>query len=188
MEKRRIKVIVFRPWNILIVLAFFGVAIGITKQNVAVPEIPGSYYHAGGIIVALCGIAYFLRNLIRYLRSYSWSTALAVITNSRVSEIDDSEGVQYQPQIFYTYNVGATEYSSTRIYPSGKWSSSFPSIASKPVSKYPMGKTVQIYYNPSRPDQSFLERKSLLPILAGLTTFVITAVVFTLALAGVIRI
>jgi len=182
------RIIAFRPWNILVVLAFLGIAIGITKNMIAIPELPGSYFHAGGIIVALCGAAYFLRNLIRYLRSYGWSTVRAIITDSRVSEIDDSEGVQYKPHITYRYNVGAAEYSSNRISPSGGWSSSFPSIALKQAGRFPAGKTVQIYYNPSRPAEAFQERKGLLPILAGLVTFVITAAVFSLALAGIIQV
>ncbi|MBP7737559.1 MAG: DUF3592 domain-containing protein [Spirochaetes bacterium] len=185
MKKR---IIVFRPWNILVIIAFLGIAIGITKNRIAIPELPGSYFHAGGIIVALCGAAYFLKILIRYLRSYGWSTARAIITDSRVSEIDDSEGVQYRPNISYTYNVGAAEYSSSTIHPSGSWSSSFPSMAAKVAGRFPEGKTVQVYYNPSRPEESFLERKGLLPILAGLVTFVITAVLFSLALAGIIQV
>ncbi|HQF08382.1 MAG TPA: DUF3592 domain-containing protein [Spirochaetota bacterium] len=188
MNKKKIKTIVFRPWNILVVIGFLGLAIGITKNKITIPELPGRYFHAGGIIFSLCGLAYFLRNLIRYLRSYGWNATRAIITASQVNEIDDSEGVQYQPQISYTYHVGVMEYSSTSIYPTGSWSSSFPSIALKTVSRYPAGKTVQVYYDPSRPEQAFLERKGLLFIIIGLFTFAITLAVFSLALAGFIQV
>lgn len=187
MEQNKPGGIAFRPWNILVVIVLLGIAVGITKYGVAVPELPARYFHAGGIIAAVLGTMYFLRNLIRHLRSYRWSATRATITASHIHKIDDSDGVQYQPHISYTYTVGATEYASNRIQPSGDWSSSFPSIAHKQVNRYPEGTTVHAYYNPARPEESYLERTGLLPILAGLITFVISVIAFSLALAGIIR-
>lgn len=182
------KILVFRPWNILVIISFLGIIIFITRHDITIPEMPRHYYYIGGIIIALCGIAYFLGKIIQYMKTYGWKTTRATITASRVDEIDDSEGVLYEPRISYKYNVGMTEYSSSQINPSGWTRSSFPFIASQPVVRYPEGKNVQIYYNPSRPEESFLERRGLLPLLAGLLTFGITLVVFALALAGIITI
>jgi hypothetical protein len=188
MKKKKIKVLVFRPWNILVIIGFLGIILFITKHGITIPEMPRHYSYIGGIIIALCGIAYFLGKVMHYMKTYGWKTTRAMITASRVDEVDDSEGVLYEPRISYKYNIGTTEYSSSQINPSGWTRSSFPFIASKPVIKYPEGKYVQIYYNPSQPDESFLERKGLLPLLAGLLTFAMTLAAFALALAGIITI
>ncbi len=182
------KILVFRPWNILIIIGILGIIVFSTKYNIATPDIPVRVYYSGGIIIALLGIAFFFKDVIHYLKTYSWKTTQATITASQVNKIDDSEGTFYKPHITYRYNVGMKEYSSSQINPSGSWQSSFPSIASKPISRHPVGQTVQVYFNPSRPEESFLERKGLLYIMAGLLTFAIMLVAFSLVLAGIVHI
>ncbi len=187
-RKIKKKLIVFRPWNVLIVLAAFGCIVFIMKHNITLPDAPRQAYHLGGFIVALIGTGYFLLKIIHFLKTSGWATAHATIIESKIVEVDDSEGVQYKPHISYTYHVGTTEYTSSKINPSGSWSSSFPSIASKPVNRFPAGKTVQAYYNPSRPEESFLERRGMFFLLAGMCTFAIMLLVFSLTLAGIIQV
>ncbi len=190
MKKSRKKLVVFRPWNVLVVIIVFGVVFYITKNRIKIPEIgiPVKYYFIIGIIASLGMLAYFTRRVMRYVKSYKWETATATIVSSQVNRIDDyfDSGAGYEPRISYKYTVGIKEYISERVHPTEGWVSSVSFFAERLVNKYPEGKTVRLFYDPERPDQSFLERGMLFPNLGFVLMAVLMLVLSLLVLSGLI--
>lgn len=178
---------VFRPWNALLVLGIFGIILCMTRYNIRIPEIPRHYYVIAGIIAHLFIIIHFARLAVRHCAVYKWKTTQAIITGTQLAVIESPDGDTYEPRISYRYSVGMNEYTATMINPSNSWlASSFPSLAAKVIEKHPAGKTVRIFYNPSCPADSFIERKGLVPVLVFLLMFMTTLTLLILALAGVI--
>ena len=73
-KKSSRRIIVFRPWNVLVVVIAFSIVFYITKNRIRIPEIdiPVKYYFIIGIIASLGMLAYFTRRLMRHLKSYKW--------------------------------------------------------------------------------------------------------------------
>lgn len=191
-KKSSRRIIVFRPWNVLVVVIAFSIVFYITKNRIRIPEIdiPVKYYFIIGIIASLGMLAYFTRRLMRHLKSYKWETATATIVSSRVNKIDEyfDSGAGYEPKISYKYTVGVKEYISERVHPTEGWMSSVSFFAERMVNKYPEGKAVRIFYDPARPDQSFLERAMLFPSLAFIFMGVLALFVSILAVTGIISV
>lgn len=192
MKKSEKKLVVFRPWNVLVVIIAFSVVFYITKNRIRIPEIdiPVKYYFIIGIITSLGMLVYFTRRVMRYLRSYKWETAAATIVGSRVNRIDDyfDSGAGYEPKITYKYTVGVKEYISERVHPAEGWVSSFSFFAEKLANKYPEGKPVRVFYDPERPERSFLEHGMLFADMGFMFMAVLTLVVSILIITGIMDI
>lgn len=87
----------------------------------------------------------------------------------------------YSPSVEYSYLVNGQTYKSGSISQFG-FSSSLSYIAEQEAAKYPVGNTVSVYYNPSNPYQSYLERSS--GIVSGGLIFLIIGIV--ILIGGVI--
>jgi Protein of unknown function (DUF3592) len=131
------------------------------------PQITSSRpFSSRGVLLLLLGLAALApcAALPRYLRaknSLEWPQAHGVITSARLvpGQFKQIEG--YRPEIQYRYQVGATEYLSSRR------SFSRPHLATQAASlsvldAYQAGKTVTVFYDPKDPAFSVLE-----PGLAG---------------------
>ncbi len=137
-------------------------------------SIPKNYYYIFIMILSGSGVLYFLYLSARYFFTYSWNAADALILVSEVKKIDDSESTIYESVISYKYRVGIKEYISDRIYPfKFNIKSNFESLTTKIVRKYSSGQSLKIYYNPNRPEISFIERK-------GITIFVVCLLFFAM--------
>lgn len=95
--------------------------------------------------------------------SLSWPSTEGKIISSRVeSKISTNSGKQristtsYFADIMHEYTVRDKEYSS-KIISFGNYNSSDRSRAEEIVNRYPDGKKIQVFYNPSDPDNSVLE-------------------------------
>jgi len=142
---------------------------------------------AGGTILA--GLIFFCYGLWGYMQTQDargWPQADGMVTlsklhTSRASQIGKkSSSTRYRAEIAYAYNVGGQEYKGYRI--------NVADIATKEgrgrvkvsggtfgydtdkdiVKRFPLGKRVKVYYNPSDPSVSALENKLPFHIDLGL--------------------
>ena len=92
------------------------------------------------------------------MESKNWPSADGRITISSVSENYDSDdnSVTYGAKMAYNYTVNGLPYTGGTVA-FGDYSSSDPSHAGGIVSRYPVGKSVKVYYDPSDPKMSALE-------------------------------
>jgi hypothetical protein len=95
-----------------------------------------------------------------------WPTTQGRVTGSRVVEEterrtdddgDERESTTYRADIRFTYRVGDADYSSDNWKPGMLVSTGSPKPAEAVVARYPVGRTVAVYYDPTHPDCAVLE-------------------------------
>ena len=124
------------------------------------------------------------------MESKNWSLAEGRITISDVSENYDSNdgGITYTAKVAYEYTVNGVPYAGGTVT-FGDYGSSDPAHASGIVSRYPVGKTVQVYYDQENPKTSVLEAgtrwSSFVGIGAGLLFSIVGILGFVIALRKV---
>jgi len=181
------KKIIFKPWNLIIIILIPVIIILVSDSINTSPAIPNRYFFIFGMIAALFGASHFLKIIITYIKAGKWNTAEAVIIESKVRKIADEESIMYEPVIKYKYTADTEEYYSDKIYPYDNFNTStIKSYISKLVKKYPAGIIFKISYNPLKPQESYIERKGIFPIIVFLIMFISTFVIMLLASLGVI--
>ena len=139
---------------------------------------------AGVILLALGA------KLAEVYQARHWLATTGTITKSKVrthKRAADDEGHEYrsEPLVAYEYQVAGKSYRGTRVSfaESSGGADLMPTLA-----RYPVGKSVQVYYNPAKPEQSVLERELPPLALAGVAilvaVFLGAAVLLPLALTG----
>src|SRR5438105_2442035 len=119
-----------------------------------------------------------------------WLATTGTITKSKVRAhkgAADDEGHEYrsEPLVAYEYQVAGRPYRGTRVSFAERSGGAdlMPTLA-----RYPIGKSVQVYYNPAKPAQSVLERDlpplALAGVAALLAVFLGAAVLLPLAFTG----
>lgn len=89
--------------------------------------------------------------------SEGWPTAAGRVVRSEVEHSTDSEGGDsYLPQIDYRYQVEGQDYENDRVR-YGENSYSNRRQAEAEAEKYPVGRQVEVYYEPGDPENSVLE-------------------------------
>jgi hypothetical protein len=169
MQKTKKSKIIFRPWNIVLIPVLISIVFlikDITKDiSESISHIPGQYQslneRALYIFLALCfgaGALYVIARIINYRRSFRWPRAQARVVFSRIEVGDDDGFPFYEPFITYKYYTKGKEYDSSNIYihSAGYWREK--EKADRFLSRYKEGGTIDIYYNPSKPGMSFIER------------------------------
>ena len=130
------------------------------------------FFSALGVVWALRGV---------YGLSLSFASERWPTTSGRVvsSEIERSSGYNdrdnYRAAIRYTYEVGGSEYSSTRRCYGDELSVSWSGPSKGAVERYPPGTAVTVHYDPSGPSEAVLEpgvRWEVLGNIAGGLLFV----------------
>lgn len=114
-----------------------------------------------GIIFTLAGglMFYFfgLPSLKYAYESRSWPKTSGTITKSEVDSWMKDGKTQYGAVIKYTYRVEENPYDSYKIGVSASSSNSNMSAAKDRVQEYPVGKTVDVFYDPEVPDSAALK-------------------------------
>jgi hypothetical protein len=85
----------------------------------------------------------------------------AVVLSKRVIERTDAdEFTHYYPHVEYNFSVNGTEYTSSTIWSGGvsEFEMSIKQV-DKFLEEFPVGQTVQAFYDPDDPEKSFLIRK-----------------------------
>lgn len=95
--------------------------------------------------------------------SRSWPSVAGTIVASGISESTDtsryrsgSRSTEYDVYLRYDYVVDDMPYSGNRIAIRGTRYSS-QSSAQRELQRYPVGRVVNVYYNPKNPEQSVLK-------------------------------
>lgn len=94
-----------------------------------------------------------------FVDSSNWSTTTGKITSSSISDLIGSpafNAVGWHFMIKYEYKVNDKSYISDRVNYSSTGSSNIE-FAKSYVAKYPLGKSVLVYYDPAHPEKSVLE-------------------------------
>jgi hypothetical protein len=112
--------------------------------------------------------------------SLSWPTTEGRVVFSEVDHSTDSEGGDsYSADIVYRYEVDDQEYENDRVR-FGENSSSNRGPAEDLVERYPVGRNVDVHYEPDDPDNSVLEPGVTLGSYLGLCLggfFVVLAII-----------
>jgi hypothetical protein len=84
----------------------------------------------------------------------------ATVTDARVDRMDGGRGIDYEPEIRYTYQYQGETYTSEQVFPStGVRTYSDRSSAEAVVESYEPGTTVRAYVSPADPTDAFLIRE-----------------------------
>lgn len=115
--------------------------------------------------------------------SEQWSDTNGVVASSQVIYDKDSDGdTTYKPDILYNYQVNGKSYQQGNIRYDGSWASSRSTYARDMVRKYPVGKQVDVYYDPDEVSEAVLEPgviwASYFPLGFGLIFFLVGAGIF----------
>jgi hypothetical protein len=108
------------------------------------------------MLVGLVLAAYGMRDLIKAGRSGSWPTVEGTIIRSQINTKSDSDGSTYAPEIEFRYAVGDQVYTSTCIRAGMRMSASHR-FAAAFTSRFRVGATAQIGYDPLDPASAILE-------------------------------
>ena len=116
-----------------------------------------------GVTFALCGVGAIMlgRNLSAEDRAIAaWPRAPGTITTSQLEDVKrsvrDARGFYYDttvatPVIRFTYTVDGRELQSDQVSKFGL------AFTTEPLSQYPLGQAVSVYYNPDDPKTGYLE-------------------------------
>src|SRR5882672_3247953 len=133
----------------------------------------------GGIlVVCVGGLTSGTLDYVNRDESARWPTAAGVVTQSRIREGYLKSVKAYAPDVEYQYTVLGSEHagSTLRFSTVSKWGTE--PAAKKRISPFPVGRQVDIHYNPKDPSESVLEaglseddQETLHLIVAGLLFF-----------------
>ncbi len=79
-----------------------------------------------------------------------------------------TNAIRFLPNISYEYHVNAATFQSKKIYLAQDSLISDFLSADALIEKYPLNKTVSVYYHPEKPGRSYLERKDFRVVLGNL--------------------
>jgi hypothetical protein len=117
--------------------------------------------HYVGAFMALAGLAaiiYAVRQIFRSNRAQSWPMVPGKVVESRLREVNDSDGTTYQAYVAYEYFVnGVALHSDIRCPGANQSSSSFTGGAKRVLARYPIGSEIIVYVNPADSADAMLE-------------------------------
>jgi hypothetical protein len=115
-------------------------------------------------LLILGGLGYFLYKRNQQSMAYrqstqTWQSTTGTVVMSSVQRKHTGKSYSHYPVVVYMYQVNGQQYQSQRI----KAGEQFLNVrlsgqAEATVQKYPIGSMVTVYYNPSNPAESVLER------------------------------
>ena len=134
-------------------------------------------------ILGILGTLWGISSIRVGIASKGWPDARGNIRSSEMGELrsTDSSGCSgstlYHPKVIYAYLVDNQQYESTRISAFSLGSYSQQRALEITKRKYPVGRNVDVYYNPKYPKIAVLEKGfgflSLIPILVGLPLLIL---------------
>lgn len=162
-----------------------------TKPDWKEADLSSKVLHGVGVfILILCWIGWSIIavlffiglgfNLQQQFASRLFKQTDGTITMSNRHALKDEDGRYYQVDVRYTYSVDGKQYWNDRYSYFHTYAES--SRNKSVVEKYPRGKQVTVYYDPSNPKESVLSRKispwSVMPIFFFLLPTIIPPLVF----------
>ena len=122
-------------------------------------------------LVTLVLTARAWRDQQRLNAARTWQSAPGRVISARVEQVSVRVRVQtssssyrlamrYAPAVLYEYFVNGTRYQGERLRLGPRLLSSEPADAEREIQPYPPGSSVTVWYNPSDPADSALERQA----------------------------
>lgn len=141
----------------------------------------------GGIVIILFGAIFIIVSIVMRKKAQAaqtWPVAPGQILFSTIethtsSDSDGDSSTHYEPKVEYSYAVMGSPMKGTRIS-FGAMGSDFKA-AQKTTTRYPVGASVSVHYNPEKPAESVLETTA-----RGGTVFMVVGIV--IAVVGIILI
>ncbi len=135
------------------------------------PLTAGLVFLVPGLLLILFG----LRNIWVTAGSRHWPTTEGEVSYSGVVETTSSKvGSEFRPSVAYHYEVQGVAHTSTAIHSLWEPGGLSRHEAQQIADKYPLGKLVTVYYDPTKPHRAMLEPGGqwanylvLLPLGAG---------------------
>jgi len=114
------------------------------------------------IIAGVVALIYGLFCLFRLMSSRNWSSTEGTVITSYKSFRDTDAGKMEDAEIKYEYTVSEKTYTCKVIKSGGDVSSNRSKTSATDVdrmlAKYPVGKTVTVYFHPNLPQMACLEK------------------------------
>lgn len=114
-----------------------------------------------GVILAIAGwmTAFWLGKPIRdqALASSSWPTTEGRVVRSSLEERRDEGKRQVTADIGYEYELDGKAFTGTRVWFGDDYWSSPGAEFRDAVARYPVGRPLEVHYDPAAPDESVLE-------------------------------
>jgi len=107
------------------------------------------------LALGLCSGAYLVWILVRHSRSKSWSSTPGEVLESNIEE--DSDG--WAPRVRYSFEVMGRRYTNDRLYFHIPPRTLYERGAEAHLVPYPVGKQIDVYYNPQNPQDAVLDRR-----------------------------
>jgi hypothetical protein len=98
-------------------------------------------------------------NKKRNAEAATWPSVKGEIRYSATEEVRGDDDISHSAAVQYNYVVDGKPYVGNRIL-YGNTTFSNPRDAQKLCDKYPVGATVDVYYDPKKPSRCVLERKA----------------------------
>jgi hypothetical protein len=139
------------------------------------PDMSGLMQRMGSLTIALTAIPFViivlvflglaLRTRRKISQSQNWQRAMGSVQFSGVDMRRSSNGrggssTAYYPEVTYVYRVDGKDYTNNRIQFGTPIGYGWAGKAQKLADSYPVGKNVEVFYNPNDPYEAVLERKS----------------------------
>jgi hypothetical protein len=103
---------------------------------------------------------FLLRPILAARAAADWPTTRGTVLASEVESSRSSEGgTTYRPSILYEYEVDGHLFEADQYDPRGSISTSDRIGARAIVSEHPVGKKVDVYYNPNNPGKAMPSRE-----------------------------
>ena len=155
---------------------YFG-AVDWLGSNLANPDLAPFVAAAGGF--GLVALLFSLAFHWHVLKACQWPTARGTVLASgeekfRARYTDERVywRTVYKPGVVYVYEVNGRQYTGDRLTIGVVMSATLPYFAKRAAAKYPVGREVDVYYNPDSPGESVLRPRSPLQHLTWLVAAV----------------
>lgn len=116
----------------------------------------------GGAAIA-SGIGILVK-MFKVADTKNWLTTQGTILTSKITQEftrDRHHGTgqgTYVPHVEYEYRLRGRTYHGNTVHPTGLQSCSIHSVCQRIINKYPVGQTVNVYYDPDNPENACLDR------------------------------
>lgn len=111
--------------------------------------------------------------LVKSIKTCKWLSTQGVIVSSKVNRqvyVFDENDISYKTDIIYEYTIADSLYTSKRVYYGDFIEKGWARGVKKTVSKYEVGKSVNVFYDSGNPQSSVIEKGVHITVIGMLVT------------------
>jgi hypothetical protein len=168
---------------VVVVLAYSGVVGWLEARGAGAGHAPFVAAAGGfGLVVLLLAVG----TCLVVVRVAWWPTVRGRIVSSGVQRYTDTDFESrrrrmYRAVVVYAYEVNGHEYRGDKLSVGGAVAASFPGAARRSAAKYPVGREVDVHYNPRNPGDSVLQPWSWFYLIPLVVAGVVLALAWAVA-------